>query len=75
MIKKKKKKKKLQICKCHATSASTTIVTRTQIRPYHKKVKDCTSNIIYTNLVDFEFLMLYTKIQPLRFHSSGEEDF
>ena len=42
---------------------------------YHKKVKDHPSLIILTNLVDFESLMLYTKIQPQSFLSTREEDF
>ena len=29
--------------------------------------------VIWTNLVDFESLMLYTKIQPQSFLSSGED--
>ena len=32
-------------------------------------------NIIRTNLVELESLMLYTKIQPQSFLGSGEEDF
>ena len=31
--------------------------------------------IIWTNLVDLESSMLYTKIQPWNFLGSGEEDF
>ena len=31
--------------------------------------------IIWTHLVDLEFPLLYTKIQPQSFLSSGEEDF
>ena len=38
-------------------------------------VKGHPSIIIWTNLVDFESPMLYTKIQPQSFLSSGEEDF
>ena len=35
-----------------------------QIWPCHKKVKGHPRIIIWTNLVDLEFQMLYTKIQP-----------
>ena len=31
--------------------------------------------IIYTDLVELETVMLYTKIQPISFLGSGEEDF
>ena len=31
--------------------------------------------IIWTNLVELETVMLYTKIQPQSFLGSGEEDF
>ena len=31
--------------------------------------------IIWTDLVEFESVMLYTKIQPWSFLGSGEEDF
>ena len=47
----------------------------TQIRPCHKKVKGQPMIIIWTNLVDLESSMLYTKIQPQSFLGSGEEDF
>ena len=40
-----------------------------------KKVKSHPSLIILTNLVDLESLILYTKIQPENFLSTGEEDF
>ena len=40
-----------------------------------KKVKGHPSIIISTNLEDFESLMLYTKVQPKTFLSSGEKDF
>ena len=42
-----------------------------------EKVQDHPSISILTNLVyiDFESLMLYTKIPPQSFLSSGEEDF
>ena len=36
----------------------------TQIWPCRKQVKDQPKVIIWTNLVDFEFWMLYTKMQP-----------
>ena len=57
----------------HSSSIAT--VTGTQIWPCHKKVKGHISLIILTNLVDLESLMLYTKIQPQSFLSTGEEDF
>ena len=56
-------------------SSSIAIATRTQIWPYHKKVKGYLSLIILTKLVDLESPMLYTKIQPQSFLSTGEEDF
>ena len=40
-----------------------------------KKVKGQPTTIIWTNLVDLESLMLYTKIQPQSFLGFGEEDF
>ena len=40
-----------------------------------KKVKGQPTIIIWTNLVDLESLMPYTKIQPQSFLDSGEEDF
>ena len=40
-----------------------------------KKVKDQTRIIIWTNLVDPEYPMLYKKIQPQSFLCSGVEDF
>ena len=45
-----------------------------QIWRWHKKVKGHPWIIIWTNAVDLEFPMLYTKIQPQSFLSS-EEDF
>ena len=56
-------------------SSSIATATGTQNWPYHKKVKGHPSLIILTNLVDLEFLMLYTKSQPQSFLSTGEEDF
>ena len=41
----------------------------------HTIKRSKSSIIISINLVDFESLMLYTKIQPQSFLSSGEEDF
>ena len=46
----------------------------TQIWPCRKKVKGPVTVIIWTNLVDLESSMLYTKIQPQSFLGSGEED-
>ena len=46
-----------------------------QIWPYHKKVKGHPSLNILINLLDSEFPMLYTKIQPQSFLSTGEQDF
>ena len=40
-----------------------------------KKVKGQSMINIWTNLVELEFSMLYTKIQPQSFLGSGEEDF
>ena len=57
----------------HSSSIAT--ATGTQIRPYHKKVKDHPSLIILTKLVVLESQMLYTKIKPRSFLSTGEEDF
>ena len=42
---------------------------------YRKKVNGQSSIIIWTDLVDFESPMLYTKIQPKSFLSSEEVDF
>ena len=56
-------------------SSSIATATGTQIRPYHKTVKDHHSLIILTNLVDLESPKLYTKIQPQSFLSTEEEDF
>ena len=47
----------------------------TQILPCRKKVKRQLTVIIWTNLVDLESMMLYTKIRPLSFLGSGDEDF
>ena len=44
-----------------------------QIWPCHKKVKGQPTIIIWTNLVDLESLMLYTKFQPHSFLGSGEK--
>ena len=52
-------------------------------RPHLKSVENCSSGfrrrqptiIIWTNLVDLESPMLYTKIQPQSFLGSGKEDF
>ena len=46
-----------------------------QIWPCRKKVKDQPMIIIWTNLVELESSMLYTKIQPQSFLGSGEEVF
>ena len=47
-----------------------------QIYPCRKKkIKDQSTTIIWTNLVDLESPMLYTKIQPQSFLGSDEEDF
>ena len=46
-----------------------------QIWPCHKKVKGLPMIIIWTNLVELEPSMLYTKIQPQSFLGSEEEDF
>ena len=56
------------------SSSSIATATETQIWPYHKKVKGHFCLIILPNLVDLESLMLYTKIQPQSFLSTGEED-
>ena len=42
--------------------------------PCHEKVKGQLMAIIWTNLVDLESSMLYTKIQSQSFLGSGEED-
>ena len=47
----------------------------TQIWHIHEKVKGPLTVIIWTNLVDLESSMLYTKIQPKSYLGSGEEDF
>ena len=54
-----------------AVSEKTTL----QIWPCCKKVKGQLMAIIWTNLVVFESLMLYTEIQPQSFLGSREEDF
>ena len=41
----------------------------------HRKVKGHSRSITWTNLVDLEFPMLYTNIQPRSFFGSGEDDF
>ena len=46
-----------------------------EIWPYHKKVKGHPGLIISNNLVDHVSPMLYTKIQPQSFLSTGEEEF
>ena len=46
-----------------------------QIWPCYQKVKGQFTVIIWTNLVDLESSMLYTKIQSQSFLGSGEEDF
>ena len=46
-----------------------------QIWLCRKKVKGQLTVIIWTNLVNLESSMLYTKIQPQSFLGSGEEDF
>ena len=48
---------------------------RAQIRPCHKQVKSQPMTIIWTNLINLESPMLYTKIQPQSILGSGEEDF
>ena len=68
-------KQLLHICKCHATIFSTAIASGIQILPYRKYVKGHPSIIIWTNVVDFEFPILYIKIQAQSFLSSWEEDF
>ena len=45
-----------------------------QIWPCPKNIKGQPTNIIWTNLVDIESPMLYTKIQPQSFLGSGEQD-
>ena len=61
----------------NAMQQSSSIATATgmQILLYHKKVKGHPSLTILTNLADLESPMLYTKIQPQSFLSTGEEDF
>ena len=61
----------LYICKCKSSSIAT--ATGTQISPYHKTVKGHPSLIILTNSVHLESPMVYTKIQPQSFLSTGEE--
>ena len=56
-------------------SSSIATAAGTQIWPYHKKVDGYPSLIILTSLADLESPMLYTKIQPQSFLSTGEEDF
>ena len=46
----------------------------TQFWPCRKKVKGQPTVIIWTNLVDLESIILYTKILPWSFLGSGEED-
>ena len=46
----------------------------TQIWPSRKKFKGQPMVIIWTNFVDLESSILYTKIQPQSFLGSGEED-
>ena len=46
-----------------------------QIWPCCKKVKGQPKTIIWTNLVDLESPMLYTKNKPQSFLGSQEEDF
>ena len=55
------------------SSSSIVIATGTQILPCHKKVKGYPSLNILTNSVALESPMLYTKIQPQSFLSTGEE--
>ena len=55
-------------------SSSIATATVTHICPYYKKLKGNPSFIILTNLVDLESPMLYTKIQPQSFLSTGEEN-
>ena len=61
----------------NAMQQSSSIATAigTQIWPYHKKVKGHPSLIMLTKMVDLESSMLYTKIHPQSFLSTGEEDF
>ena len=61
------------ICKCHATVSSIATETRTQIWRICKKFKGHSSIIIWSNLVDFESPMLYTKVQPQSFLISWED--
>ena len=56
-------------------SSSIAIANGTQIWPDHKKVKGHPCLISLTNWVDLESSILYTKIQPQSFLSTGEEDF
>ena len=56
-------------------SSSIATATGTQIWPCHKKVKGNPSLVILTKVVDIESPMLYTKIQPQNFLSTGKEDF
>ena len=56
-------------------SSSIATATGTQIWPYHKKVKGHPYLIILTNLADLESPMLYTKVKPQSFLSTGKEDF
>ena len=56
-------------------SSSIATATGTQICPYHKKVRGHPSLIILTKLVDLESPILYTKIQPQSFLSTGEDNF
>ena len=56
-------------------SSNTATANGTQTWPYYKKVKGQPSLIILINLVDLESPILYTKIPPQSFLSTGEEDF
>ena len=75
-------KQLLHIYKCQCTILSAILsvlplpgAIRTPIWPFHKKVKGHPSLIIWTNLADLESPMLYSKIQPQSFLSSGESVF
>ena len=68
-------KQLLHVCEWHATSASIATATTTQIWPFRINVNGYSSIIIWTNLLDIESRMLYTKIQAPSFLSSGAEDF
>ena len=68
-------KQLLHNCKCRASSSSIATATRNKFHHTIKRSNIILVSIISTNLVDFEFLMLYTKIQPQSFLSSGVQDF